>query len=159
MKVVINKCYGGFGLSPRAVARFAELKGRPCFFFVRDYKKGLHAPLTPIKAEDIDNGALMFHAYDVPNPDEVLPDQRNWNEMTLEDRKASNEAHDRHSIPTGREIDRADPDLIRVVEELGEEASGRFAELHIVEIPDGTAYSIDEYDGLEHVAETHRTWS
>jgi len=34
-----------------------------------------------------------------------------------------------------------------------------FADLKIVEIPDGTNYEIDEYDGNEHVAEVHRTWS
>ena len=27
MKVVINACYGGFGLSHKAIMRYAELKG------------------------------------------------------------------------------------------------------------------------------------
>lgn len=30
--------------------------------------------------------------------------------------------------------------------------------LRIVEIPDGTDYIVGEYDGSEHIAETHRTW-
>jgi len=30
--------------------------------------------------------------------------------------------------------------------------------LAIVEIPDDVEYTIEEYDGNEHVAEAHRTW-
>lgn len=46
---------------------------------------------------------------------------------------------------------RHDPVLVRVVEELGERASGPYATLQIVELPDGTEYRIDEYDGSESV--------
>jgi len=53
---------------------------------------------------------------------------------------------------------RDDPDLIAVIEELGSEANGRSAELRIVEIPLDIEWHIEEYDGREHVAETHRTW-
>lgn len=56
------------------------------------------------------------------------------------------------------EIPRDDPTLIRLVEEMGDEASGEHAKLKIVEIPDGVAWEIEEYDGYEHVAEQHRTW-
>ena len=84
MKVVINKCYGGFGLSKEALARYEEL------------------------------GGYGF--------------QRN------------------------------DPILIQVIEELGEDANGDFAELKIVEIPDDVEWFIEEYDGMEWVAEKHRTW-
>jgi hypothetical protein len=55
---------------------------------------------------------------------------------------------------------RASEDLIAVIEEMGvEKASGKYAELKIVEIPDDVKWHIDEYDGIEHVAENHRTWS
>ena len=57
------------------------------------------------------------------------------------------------------DIDRADPDLVQVVEELGEESYDRYADLKIVEIPEDVDWYIHEYDGLEHVAERHRTWS
>lgn len=57
------------------------------------------------------------------------------------------------------EIERNDPILIQVIEELGsKKASDTYAELEIVEIPDGVDYQIEEYDGNEHVAESHRTW-
>lgn len=55
--------------------------------------------------------------------------------------------------------DRANPLLISAVEAVGiEEASGGTALLKIVEIPDGVSWEIESYDGLERVAETHRTW-
>ena len=46
---------------------------------------------------------------------------------------------------------RTDPILVQVVEELGEEANGFCAELCIDDIPVGTKYRIDEYDGSESV--------
>jgi hypothetical protein len=55
-------------------------------------------------------------------------------------------------------IDRTDKYLIQVIEELGEEADGTFASLKIVEIPDDVDWVIQEYDGVEWVAERHRTW-
>lgn len=53
---------------------------------------------------------------------------------------------------------RDDPLLIKVVEKYGKESWGQFAELKIVEIPTNVKWHIAEYDGLEHVAEDHRTW-
>jgi hypothetical protein len=60
-----------------------------------------------------------------------------------------------------RDIDRSDIDLVKIVETLGTAANGKYANLKVVEIPkdvDGNWY-IEEYDGQEHVAERHRTWS
>lgn len=56
------------------------------------------------------------------------------------------------------ENDRSNPALVACVEKLGKEASGRFAELKVVEIPDDVDWEICEYDGAEWVAEKHRTW-
>ena len=57
------------------------------------------------------------------------------------------------------EVDRTDPALIQVVEELGDQASFEFGtNLKIVEIPDGVKWHIAEYDGAEWVAEDHRIW-
>jgi hypothetical protein len=57
-----------------------------------------------------------------------------------------------------RDIPRDDPDFVKIVEEMGEEASGHFANLVIVEIPDGIEWSISDYDGMESVEEKHRSW-
>jgi hypothetical protein len=56
-------------------------------------------------------------------------------------------------------INRDDPILIRVVEELGTKANGKFAKLEIVEIPNDVNWCIEEYDGNEWIAERHKTWS
>jgi hypothetical protein len=55
-------------------------------------------------------------------------------------------------------LERNDPILIEVIEELGETANGSYAELKIVEIPDDINWVIQEYDGIEWVAEVHQTW-
>lgn len=53
---------------------------------------------------------------------------------------------------------RSDPDLIDCIETLDSDADGRHASLKIVEIPVDVEWQIEEYDGAEWVAETHRTW-
>jgi hypothetical protein len=49
------------------------------------------------------------------------------------------------------DISRTDPNLVKVVEELGDKASDRFSNLQIRELAPGTKYRIDEYDGMESV--------
>ncbi len=53
---------------------------------------------------------------------------------------------------------RDDPDLVAAVESLGAEANGGCASLKVVEVPDGLEWEVEEYDGNEWIAETHRTW-
>ena len=103
MKVVINKCYGGFGLSKAAVDLYAELKG-----------------MDPGRYNKQGNFYENINEYD---------------------------------------ISRDDPVLVQVVESLGDLANDSYAELKVVEIPDGVNWSIEEYDGREWIAEVHRTWS
>lgn len=50
-----------------------------------------------------------------------------------------------------REIPRTDPILISLVEEMGEKANGQCASLVVEELPKGTLYMIDEYDGYESI--------
>jgi hypothetical protein len=49
------------------------------------------------------------------------------------------------------DIERDDPLLAQVVEELGDAANGDFSRLAIAELEPGTKYRIDEYDGMESV--------
>jgi hypothetical protein len=63
--------------------------------------------------------------------------------------------HDYNSL--GSELERTDPTLVRVVEELGDKANGMGADLRIADLPPGTPYRIDEYDGRERV-ETHHSY-
>lgn len=62
-------------------------------------------------------------------------------------------------VHTYNNDEREDPIMIGVIDELGERANSRYSRLKVVEIPDGTEYEIAEYDGNEHIAERHETWS
>lgn len=77
----------------------------------------------------------------------------------------SKAAEDWFRLKFGEEVDPYDrprdcKKLVHCVQLLGsKEASGAYAELKIVEVPDGIKWEIEEYDGREHVAQVHETWS
>lgn len=56
------------------------------------------------------------------------------------------------------DVDRCDPALVALVEADPEGTGGPHSELRVVEIPDDVEFFIKDYDGMEHVAEKHRTW-
>lgn len=136
MKIVINKCYGGFGLSDAAMHRYAELKGITLYS---------------------EKGGLFNTYYTVPADQRVQPLAGNWIDLPIEVRQAYN-ARYKKEVLYDRDMERDDPILIQVVEELGETANGRCAVLKIVEIPDYVEWGIEEYDGQEWIAENHRVW-
>lgn len=142
MKLVISACYGGFGLSEAAVRRYCEITGTPIWVI----------PATRF-------AAIMGPTYSLVPPDERVPSAEDrWAEMELSERKGHNEKWSAQTLYP-RDIKRDDPALVQVVEEMGEAANDRFSSLKVVEIPDDVEWEIDEYDGYEHVAEKHRTWS
>lgn len=156
MELVINKCYGGFGLSPYALQRIQELKGEPCFFFDYDFlhKQNGYTQITIDEA----NTAFMFQAFKVENPAEYLGNEKDWYEMNKEEKKNYNDKFNNIHIDTS-DYERNDPLLVQVVKELGEKANDKHASLSIIEIPDGIEFEIEEYDGMEWVSEKHQTWS
>src|SRR5713101_1086281 len=97
IKVVYNACFGGFGVSEKAIRRMAELGHKGA-------KKALKKPYSF-------GGKKRYSLTD---------------------------------------IDRHDPLLVQVVEELGDEASDSLARLRIATV-DGDRYSISYYDGRETV--------
>lgn len=59
----------------------------------------------------------------------------------------------------GFDISRTDEKLIEFIEKYGSGiASGKFAELKIVEVPENVEWKIEEYDGIEWISEKHRCW-
>ena len=158
MKVAINNCYGGFSLSALAVKRIAELTGRECYFFSLFLHRGGFncGEYRPITIEDASK-TLLFYAFDIPNPNEVLISQDNWHLKTDKEKQETNDCYDLHRIKANN-YERDSPLLIQVIEELGEKANGMCAQLKIIEIPEGVEWDISEYDGIEHVAEKHRVW-
>ena len=149
MKVVINNCFGGFSLSPLAIKELAKRKGKECYFFSMDYKTDEYTPLTLKEAMK----SFIFFAYSVPNPKDYRISEPDEDGLY----KGANERAEKISLES-RPEDRGDKDLVAVVEMLGEKANGGCAELKVVKIPDGVDYEISEYDGIEHIAEKHRTW-
>lgn len=155
MKIVVNKCFGGFSLSALAVKRLAELNNKPFYVFKTEFKNG-ESYNVPVELDETDD-SLFFSAYTVPNPDEYMASNKEWHKMTDEEKTEHNKKWDEISL-TSRPEDRTDKLLIQVVEELGEKANGSCAKLMIIEIPDDVNWQIDEYDGLESVHEVHRSW-
>ena len=138
MKIVINKCFGGFGLSPLAVKEYLKLKKKDLFIY-KQVKYDFKDQEDQYQRVGMEDAGIMNHfmTKDLGEFTSKLPNKYYFSEYNFQ---------------------RDDPELISIVEKLGDTASGRFAELKIVEIPDGTDYTIEEYDGLEHIAEKHNTW-
>ena len=118
MKVAINRCFGGFGLSEKAFELLLAKKG--------------------IAFEKQDSGSkLLGNAYYV----------------------AGHLGDEKHYLSEYQYCeDRSDPDLIAVIEQLGKESDGWAADIAVIDIPEGVEWHIHEYDGIEHIAENHRTW-
>jgi len=137
-KIVVNSCYGGFGISQAGMLRYAELKGLTLY------------------PEPSEFGTVTYHT--VPESQRVQPlSSDQWLAATTEQRMASNDAYSSQTLHCA-DIARDDPALVQVVEELGAAAADQFAELRIAEVPDDVKWYIDEYDGQEWVAEVHRRW-
>jgi len=131
-KIVYNACYGGFGLSHEAIMRYAEIKG--ITLYVKEQEWGGNSYAT------------------VP-----------WDEYELIDAKCRKEGNYHRANElyfSDYDIERTDPALAQVVEELGDAANGQSAKLRIEELSPGTMYRIDEYDGSESVMTADRyDWS
>jgi len=149
-KIVINDCFGGYSISALATKELAKRKGRECFFFTIDL---VTHGYTPISVEEAD-GAFLWYAYSVNNPKYFKLNERDDDGLF----KSANERARKISLDDIKN-DRSDPDLISVIEQMGEAANGKCSKLKIIEIPDDVEWEIDEYDGLERVAEKHRTWN
>lgn len=139
--VVINKQHGGFGLSQEGVQRYLDIKGIE--YWVVPHEK--YSSLGP-------------RYWLVPEEQRLgEPDASTWHSMSLAERQKHNQLYEQQ-VFDDKDIARDDPVLVQVVRELGEKADSRFSSLKVVEIPADVEWIIEEYDGLEWVAEKHRTW-
>jgi hypothetical protein len=68
IKVVINTCHGGFNLSPKAIEKIAERKGKKCFFFKNTVKDG--------KMKDVKIKGYPTGIYWIIRSITYLPDQK-----------------------------------------------------------------------------------
>lgn len=137
MKVVINACFGGFGLSLEAARWMAE--------------RG--SVTAKEQVEEFDKEAAWIRSYLATG---TWPKDCPKEQITVLDIDAR--CFQAKKWYSGRDYERHDPLLVTCVKALGEKVNGEFAELRVIDIPDGTDYSIEEYDGSEHIAEVHKTW-
>jgi len=140
--VVINTQHGGFGLSPKGIERYLEIKGLAYW---------------PQQNERF--GSLIGPTYWLVPKDQQMsePDAETWHAMTTTERQQYNHLYEQQ-VFSDRDLDRDDTVLVQVVRELGEAANSRFSNLKVVEIPADVEWQIEEYDGREWIAEKHRTW-
>jgi hypothetical protein len=145
MKIILNKCFGGFGLSLLATKLLLERRGKECYFYKQTkYSFEIEGGVDEYKLMDINT--LSKNDLFIYASTKYLGD-------TCEE--LDNEYH---FYETGYEL-RTDEDLINIMEEIGSEnASGNSSELTIVEIPDNIKWEIDDYDGIESLHEQHRSW-
>jgi len=149
MKVVINKCFGGFNISIEALKELVKRNAK-CIEAISpiEYYGGSGANLRMQKEwegawekdkggyKDIGDG-MMGH----PHAFNILKDGLLY---SFNDRR--------------NDASRADADLVSVVETMGEKANGSCASLKVIEIPDGIQWDVDDYDGIESISEAHQQW-
>jgi hypothetical protein len=140
-KVVINCCHSGFALSPEAML---ELHRRGCSGIEAKRVEDVFAKHGDASALDFDEQIYRWRSY-----------LSSGEPLDLFQTYFSSDERFVLGCPT---IVRDDRDLVAVVEQLGTRANGPLATLEIVEIPEDVVWEIAERDGLEHVAEVHRTW-
>ena len=137
MKVILNKCYGGFGVSQEAYELYAKKKGIEIFSYKLECRND-----KPIYRKTDTGSSILTHVFTKDFGDYVELSDDNSEKYILELRGNHRE----------------DPVLIEVVEELGERANSPFSKLVVVDIPDGMEYEIDEYDGLETLHQKVKKW-
>lgn len=136
MKVVVNKCYGGYGYSPEATL----------WLFENGYNEdGFKTPVQK-----------YFRTFD--GVEDALSDWRKYLKEKNGGWFLTVFSPNEEFVLRVPSSNRRDPLLVKCVETLGKKANDSCSNLVVVEIPDGIEYEIEEYDGQEWVAEKHRTW-
>jgi hypothetical protein len=130
IKVVINRCYGGFDLSSVALKLLAASSCKHVKrYTAKEYYGGVNWQERLDKDKKEKDGLIS---------------------VCIVRNKIITQNHD--------DAERTCSDLIAVVEKLGVKANSSFSSLKVIEIPAGVSYVIDEYDGIESIHEQHRTW-
>lgn len=132
MKVVINICYGGFGLSFAGLKRYYEIKfpERKLYCYNRDFYTDIY---TKVSEDEYDSFCTDIFDKDFGS--------------TFNANDIDEDVFNDHFV-FSHDIKRTDPALVQVVEELGDKADGEYAELKVVEFS-SNKYRICEYDGME----------
>ena len=152
-KVAYNACYGGFGLSPLAQVKLYELKnpGKKVYVYSSEYLPDSENFEQRYTRQDGDISGLRSFSVTLLSEDfgpEFVKDSTFGKDHVMTELEQKFEDS---FVCLDWELDRTDPDLIKVIEELGSEAaSGDCSSIAIADIGE-SKYHIDEYDGWETV--------
>ena len=144
MKVAYNSCYGGFSLSPIAETEYQNKKGVTLTWYKGN---GVYPYDNFTRIADLESINARYSMFRLTASTKDLGKNI---EKVPEDCYYYKSWHG--------EKDRSDPDLIEVIERLGDKANGSCAKLAIFEIPDGAEFEITEYDGNEGVEPPRQSW-
>lgn len=139
MKVVVNRCEGGFNLSPLAVKRYLELKGYPCYIYKQTKYafEGSKPEYERITIGEVTNNSVYYSIEDLGSVVNEFPEK---------------------TVLKIQKIQRNDKALVQAVEELWSTASGKHSQLEVIEIPDDIEWEIENKNGYEIIHEKHRSW-
>lgn len=141
MKVILNKCYGGFQVSDEGYQLYAKKKGLNLYRYnieIINGGKGIYKKVEKVDKKNY--WKIYYFTKDMGDNIEI-----------------SDEDYTKYSLYLNYEY-REDKALIETIEELGQNASGSCGNLKVVEIPDNLNYVIDEYDGIETLHEKVKVW-
>lgn len=126
MKIVINRSFGGFGLSFEAVLLYAKIKNIKLY----PYKLCSGAMYKKVH-RSIENDCIWL----LTDHGDIYIDKDT----------------DYNDIFSPYCINRADMALVEAVHQLGERANGVYSKLKIIELPDNADYSIRHRCGMERI--------
>lgn len=139
-KIVLNKCFGGFGLSNKAIEMYLKLKGKKAFFYTQTKYKHRDGKELHERLKDTDSESYFTDVFTGDKGDSYTDEK-------------GDDFYDNHF--SYYDIPRDDAALVEVVEKLGADANGSCARLVVVEIDDWQKWGIDEYDGMESLVEPY----
>lgn len=148
-KVILNKSNGKFSVSPRAYIEYAKKTGINLFFYtIHEWGNVSHGTiLRQVSEEDISNSKTKIDGVTFSACNKDCGSNPTW--IEIEDNEFYLDSNNRE-----------DSVLISVVEELGDEASGIYSHLVVVEIPDDMPYYIENDSGYKTLCEeiVQRRW-
>ncbi len=151
-KVIINKCFGGYGFDPFTVQKYAEAKGIRLYWYKWDHMVDVgtlkeYMVKTPFeKIMEDDSLHIGYHAFTRDMGDTHIRDWRDENCCTDEFYIKNDDAS------------RTDPVLINIIEKYGNQNVHGCHAPTVIEVPDGVEWVVYEYDGLETLHEKHRVF-
>lgn len=131
-------------LSEEAEETFEALKGVRHIVINCDH--GGFGLSREAQIEYLNRAGVAYNLQDRESRDDTV---RFGPEIKLSNGNHWNERHD---------IARDDPILVALVHDMGDAVNSDLASLKVVKIPGDVEWAINEYDGLEWVAEKHRQW-